>query len=646
MKITATDTIKFEGISAAESLVEERAVGNAGGVEISTKSLELLGDSRLNANTFGQGNAGNVKITATDTVKFDGKSGVSSQVALKAVGNAGGVEISTKSLELLNGSYFSASTFGKGNAGSVKITATDTVKFEGNSAAESGVVEGAVGNAGGLEISTKSLELLGESRLNANTFGKGDAGIIKITTKNLNIQGRGAGITASTTDKGNGGSIIINADEVNITNVNRFNISNADGINIDNLAGIAALTTSQGNSGNIIINASKEININGNSLLTVETTSTGNAGNIEITTPQLKIQNAANVSAATSGSGKGGNIQINANDFKTESGGKLITTTSAVGQAGTIILKIKDNLYLTGEDTGIFANTKKGSTGAGGSIDIDPITMLIENGASIKVDSQGTGIAGNIKIEAGNLTLNNRGTISAETFGGEGGNITLNVAKDIRLRNNSLISAEAGNAGNGGNININAGGFVLAFLNENSDIVANAFAGTGGTVTGKAVGIFGFRQFIKERTPESDFIASSKLGIDGIVSIETNQQNLPQVSPDFINIESLNKNVCAIKDDKIAGGNSFTITGKGGLPLDSYELISNSPAFVEWENNSEVVTQVSNSPVKVTQKNTNHPQKIQQAQGWIIGENGKVILTADSQKITLQTDKNNLPDCK
>ena len=108
----------------------------------------------------------------------------------------------------------------------------------------------------------------------------------------------------------------------------------------------------------------------------------------------------------------------------------------------------------------------------------------------------------------------------------------------------------------------------------------------------------------------------------------------------------MHKDVCAIKNDKIAGGSSFIITGKGGLPADTHELISNSPAFVEWENNSDVVTQVNSSPVKVTQKNINHHQQIQQAQGWIMTSDGRVFFTTETPKITLQTDKNNLPDCK
>ena len=82
----------------------------------------------------GKGDAGKVEITATDLVKFDGigkinTSGAYSPVVSGAEGNAGGISITTGSLEVLNGAQLSASTFGIGNAGSVTIKANDSIKF-------------------------------------------------------------------------------------------------------------------------------------------------------------------------------------------------------------------------------------------------------------------------------------------------------------------------------------------------------------------------------------------------------------------------------------------------------------------------------------------------------------------------------------
>ncbi len=167
VEITASDSITFDGedslgfASGAISLVNPGAVGEAGGVTITTDNLNLTNGGRVDASTLGQGNAGSVEITATDTITIDGEnsggfaSGAISFVNSGAVGDAGGVTITTGFLILTNGGRVDASTFGQGDAGSVEITAADTITFDGEklsgfaSGARSQVNSGAVGDAGG-----------------------------------------------------------------------------------------------------------------------------------------------------------------------------------------------------------------------------------------------------------------------------------------------------------------------------------------------------------------------------------------------------------------------------------------------------------------------------------------------------------------
>ncbi len=59
--------------SGVTSLVNPDAVGDAGGVMISTANLTLTNGGRVAASTFGQGNAGAVNITATGDLTFDGE---------------------------------------------------------------------------------------------------------------------------------------------------------------------------------------------------------------------------------------------------------------------------------------------------------------------------------------------------------------------------------------------------------------------------------------------------------------------------------------------------------------------------------------------------------------------------------------------
>ena len=307
----------------------------------------------------------------------------------------------------------------------------------------------------------------------------------------------------------------------------------------------------------------------------------------------------------------------------------------------------------TSSSSGIFVNTNLGSIGNGGKLSIQANNLTIKDGGQVTASSDGSGDAGEItKIITNNLKLNN-GSITTTSRSGKGGNIkNLQAQNLLLLDNHSQISTTSGigniGGGNGGNININAG-FIVGFPQGNSDITANAFQGDGGNINIITNDIFGLK-FRSELTPDNDITASSQFGISGNVEITTprvdSTSGLTNLPTSFVDAESLNKDVCAIKNDKIAGGSSFIITGKGGLPADTHELISNSPAFVEWENNSDVVTQVNSSPVKVTQKNINHHQQIQQAQGWIMTSDGRVFFTTETPKITLQTDKDNLPDCK
>jgi large exoprotein involved in heme utilization and adhesion len=52
------------------------AIGNAGGINITTGSLLVTNGARVNATTSGQGNAGNITINARDTVLFRNSAGL------------------------------------------------------------------------------------------------------------------------------------------------------------------------------------------------------------------------------------------------------------------------------------------------------------------------------------------------------------------------------------------------------------------------------------------------------------------------------------------------------------------------------------------------------------------------------------------
>ncbi|MDS9397728.1 S-layer family protein [Aphanizomenon flos-aquae NRERC-008] len=562
-------------------------------------------------------------------------------------GKAGNINLNTTDLKLESGGSISAFTNGSGNGGAININANNLVNLGvgvQNFAPVVSVETNNAGKSGDIIINTPNFILSETARITAtatkNATNKEQGGSITLNASKMDLAGT-VGIFAETQGAAPAGTLKLNS----------FNNQNILDLTLFPGSIISASTSGSGNGGDFQITAPETINITGQGKLAVESTGTGKAGNIFITTKNLNINDGVKITASTTNSGQGGNININANTLTANNGAQFLTTTSGIGKAGNITVNVKDNITLDGTNTGLFANTEKGSTGDSGSITIDPQTFMIKNGAGIGVNSQGSGQGGNISIEAGTLTLDNNAVINAATASSQGGEITLQIQDLLFMNHNSNITATAGTdqaGGNGGNINIYAP-FIVAVPYENNDITANAYQGNGGNIKINTNQIFGL-QYRPQLTNESDITASSQFGVSGDVVITTPgvdpTSGLINLPTNLVNIESLNKDVCAIKDGKIAGGSSFIITGKGGLPADTEESITNSPALVEWENNSDVVAQANISPVKVSQKATNYHPQIQQVQGWIITPDGKVILTADSQKITLQTDKNNLPDCK
>ncbi len=374
------------------------------------------------------------------------------------------------------------------------------------------------------------------------------------------------------------------------------------------------------------------INNGANSGLFAQTQGLGKAGTININTPNFILQNNALVSATTSG-GIGGSININANELNLNSGGKLLTTTFGNNPAGDINIKVRDQITLSDKNTGFFANTNINSKGKGGSINIDPITMIIKDNAGIAVNSQGAGIGGNIFLEAGNLILSNQGFINAETASNQGGEITLNIANYLLFaNNNNKITSTAGTSqsgGNGGNIQINAPLIIALPTNINNQIIANAFTGKGGNIEITTDGIFGGKYL--------DITASSQFGVQGTIEINTPgidpNSGLTQLPSIPIDISALIKNSC-----QVSKKSSFKMTGRGGLPSTPFQVLDGNSVAIDLANNSNQIREISSLP-KVDKENTPTENKsnFQEAQGWIKDDQGRIILTLKPLEVTPQS---------
>lgn len=664
-----------EGNTGVISQVASTANGNSGGISIDTTSLSLSNGAAISASTFGNGNAGAIKINASEGISLVGAdnegfvSGIFSQVNSTAKGNSSGISIDTSILSLTDGAAMSASTFGRGNAGNIEITASDRISFAGKS--EEGSASGvfstveliAEGNAGSIIFNVPQLTLLEGTIITASTDGGGNGGNIIVNSPNNILLDRNSILSVATTGIGKPGDINISTDTLTIgedaqlsatatatstntqgggsitLNVNNLSISGKLGIfaetqsltpagnliiqpfdvrgdlaptlNIEFIDNgfISASTSADGQGGNITISAPQNLDIRGDGKIAVETSEKGNAGNINLTsqnitladrleisasttgegnagninlnTQQLTLDNKSTITASTSGTGKGGNINLTANTSYLSNGAQIRTTTTGSNNAGDINLKIGENLNLTGNNTGIFADTVLDSLGNGGNISIDLSLLQIEDGATVSVNSKGKGLGGNISISSGDLTLN-RGTIFGQSASNQGGNITLKINNLLTLNNRSQISTTAGTekaGGDGGNISIDAD-FIIANPLQNSDITANAFTGKGGNINITTQGILGLQ--IREGLSNlSDITVSSQFGLDGTININDPGVNptrglekLPQTS-----IEANVSQGCQARSERSTV--EFYQLGKGGLASSPNDWLTADPFSYE-----------------------------------------------------------------
>jgi len=509
-------------LSAAADIVLHGSQVDASGVVGGGRDITLnsggsisLNSSFLTSSTNGRGDAGKVTITAHDTVRFSG-GGASSAVNSDGVGDAGGIEITTGTLSVTDGTLLRASTFGEGDAGNVRITATQSVLFTGEnsqgfgSSAFSRVDSSGVGDAGGIEITTGTLSVTDWAQLSVSTWGEGDAGNVTIEA----------------------------SETINISGVS----------SIGNSSGLFVGTISR---------------------------AMGEAGDIILSTPILNLREAGVINARTRNDFRGGDIEINTNRLSVTGGAQILSSSFSSGEAGTITIDATEQATISGTDpnynsrvasfgdsvdtsgpgSAILSSALSG--GRGGSVTLKTGQLQVSSGAEVSVSSL-EGVAGSLNLTADSLNLNN-GALRAETASGDQGNIIID-APTVGLGNSSAIATNATGNATGGNITISADNLVAR---DDSDISANAEDGRGGNISITTLGLF--------LDLDSEITATSSRGIDGTVEIQTQvdpAQGLVSLAETPVDPGTLISKGC-----QEYRGSEFIITGRGGIPPHPFEML-------------------------------------------------------------------------
>ncbi|OLT58426.1 two-partner secretion domain-containing protein [Moorena bouillonii] len=626
LTVNASESVRVIGTSAngrpSALLAVTIGTGKAGDLSITTGELMVSDGAGVSASTGGEGEGGNLTVNASSSIQLIGRSadgligsGLFAQTFGK--GNGGDVNITTGELVVSDGAQVGAGTFGEGDGGTLSVDASSTVQLIGTSAdglISSGLFvqanRGSTGNGGELNITTGELIVSDGAQVGVSTFSQGDGGDLRVDAHStVQLVGRSADgqlpsglfVQASWGSTGNGGELNITTGELIVS----------DGAQVN------ASTFGEGDAGNLTIDASSTVQVIGTSFdgqffsrLLTQTDGKGNAGELNITTGELVVSDGAQVSAATFGEGDGGNLTVNAS-----------STIQLIGTGTLGDREFPSGLFTEAQRTGK----------AGEFLKITTDKLIISDGAIVSARSiQQDSSAGTVEINANSIFLDNNSRITAETAGGDDSNIKL-FSRDIRLLNRSLILTDAKDTTTGGNIEINTDTLVGL---GNSDITANAEEGRGGAVSINAKGIFGL-EFRDRPTPDNDITSTSDLGssFNGDVILNITQvdptSGLNELPGILVDAEAILANdLCGFENDRIAGGSSFTITGKGGLPPTPEDPVINAHRTVRWRTRPRLPSTRQPLQAQAFVRPPQDKKVIIEAQGWVVAKDGTIILTA------------------
>ena len=476
--INATAQTKLMDNSFIANVLQARAFGKAGDINIKSSSFALSNEASLNNAIFGQGNAGNISIQTSDAVEIS-SSAIFNNIESGAVGNGGDINITAGSLSLTDNSEIQSLLRGannqlpggRGNAGNVNINVQGDISFRISRPNEVnginfGVNEGAIGNGGNVTINTSSLEINDGSQIGGITRGKGDSGNIIINARNnISLDGTvgifSSGITnaVAPTGEGNAGNIQITTGTLKATNG----------------AFINSNTLGKGNGGDIYLKTGS-LSLTNGSIVSANVLGQGNAGNITVeATDNVNLDGVYGVSSGlessllTGGVGKGGNIQVTTGSLFVTNGATIASNTDGVGNGGNITINARDNVTFLGFDSRTKIPSRASSfaftnaIGNGGEIRITAANLLLKDGGQLAPDISKQGNAGNIFLDIGNtMTLDgiiNNGLPSLVTttaYNGNGGNIQIATGSLFITNGARISSSHLEGKGNSGNISINA----------------------------------------------------------------------------------------------------------------------------------------------------------------------------------------------
>lgn len=459
--ITLRNGAFFAAPGGVAHLVSTASVGEA---TFATGAFDVGSFAALGTIAINGGMVDASEVFGAGTVYIRGGRLVLDQASIfseTAMGNSGGVDMAVSGDITATGALIGTATFGPGRGGDIHVTAAGTISMDASTINTSDT-SGGVGDAGSILIHAGNLSLTNNARFNSfGNFYTGRAGDIHVTVAGTMSMDASTITTSNAISKGDAGNVSIHAGSLSLTNDARIDSSG---------------NFYTGRGGNIIIDAIGSVSLD-NSRIASGTLGDGDAGSIRISTADLKLSNNTIIDGGSAfGGGRSGDITLTATDSMS------MTKFSNISSSGNIVISA-GNLSLV--DNALIDTTGGFAIGPGGEIAITIAGTMAMDNSSIKSLALGSGAAGNVRINTGNLSLANGSEINTsgnDTFGtGPPGNIAI-AAKSMVSMDNSRIMSGTSSDQDAGNILVSAHNVTLtngAEINSSS----NFGAGRGGDIT-------------------------------------------------------------------------------------------------------------------------------------------------------------------
>ena len=545
--LSSDNVTEYQDIDLKQQSLVDASGERVGSVFITGRNISILEQSFVLSQNQGNLSSGSLNIQASESLIVSGqavKSDVRSNIRSEnfAAGEGADINISANQVLFQNGARIRTNSFGDALGGDIKIKAAD------------------------------SIQLSASSSIIATTFAKGDAGNIVLSTSQLQVHA--SVINSSTNGAGNGGTLDVNADLVEII-------------------GTSATTRAS-----------------------IATTSfaAGNADDLTLNTKKLRVIDGASFSSSSFGSGNAGNLTVNASESVEVKGisNNFVSTSNPQSTIRAAVQSVPPQARKT-------LGLPDVPSGDSGNVTINVPVLNITQEGVVSVENQGTGNGGLLYVNANQLNLEGAGKITAATASGLGGNIDL-TTENLKIDQGSQITAAAENNGDGGNVMINT---TTLIAKKNSQVTANAFQGRGGNIDINAEALFLFD------SPENIFSASSELGIDGTIQFDTPdinlQRELEQSELEIITADQAITNSCLSRSN---GQASFTISGNDEFPKNPHSNYSDSNFSL---------TGVGSLPTTIKQpsstqaSNSSNKQSMIPAEKMVETEDGRILLVAAPQ---------------